>query len=70
MTIDSVVQKTGITLVVLLVAAFATVADRSQLVNLPGDVLATGTNHRGLSGFQNGDKIELETDGLGRLRRE
>src|SRR5262245_25459242 len=26
----------------------------------PGDVLATGTNHRGLSGFQNGDAIELE----------
>ena len=34
----------------------------------PGDVLATGTNHRGLSAFQNDDKIELETDGLGRLR--
>ena len=32
-----------------------------------GDVLATGTNHRGLSGFQNGDRVELETDGLGRL---
>jgi len=34
----------------------------------PGDILATGTNHRGLSGFQNGDSIELETEGLGRLR--
>ncbi len=34
----------------------------------PGDVLATGTNHRGLSGFQNGDRVELETDSLGRLR--
>jgi len=34
----------------------------------PGDVLATGTNHRGLSGFQDGDRIELETEGLGRLR--
>src|SRR5438094_4983064 len=34
----------------------------------PGDVLATGTNHRGLSGFQDGDLIELETEGLGRLR--
>ena len=34
----------------------------------PGDILATGTNHRGLSGFQNGDRIELETEGLGRLR--
>jgi 2-keto-4-pentenoate hydratase/2-oxohepta-3-ene-1,7-dioic acid hydratase in catechol pathway len=33
----------------------------------PGDVLATGTNHRGLSGFQNGDAVELETEGLGRL---
>ena len=33
----------------------------------PGDLLATGTNHRGLSGFQNGDLIELETQGLGRL---
>ena len=34
----------------------------------PGDILATGTNHRGLSGFQNGDVIELEVEGLGRLR--
>jgi len=34
----------------------------------PGDVLATGTNHRGLSAFQDGDRIELEVDGLGRLR--
>jgi 2-keto-4-pentenoate hydratase/2-oxohepta-3-ene-1,7-dioic acid hydratase in catechol pathway len=34
----------------------------------PGDVLATGTNHRGLSAFQNSDVIELETEGLGRLR--
>src|SRR5438874_6629057 len=34
----------------------------------PGDVLATGTNHRGLSAFQNGDLIELESEGLGRLR--
>jgi 2-keto-4-pentenoate hydratase/2-oxohepta-3-ene-1,7-dioic acid hydratase in catechol pathway len=34
----------------------------------PGDILATGTNHRGLSGFQNGDRVELETEGLGRLR--
>src|SRR5216110_2017181 len=34
----------------------------------PGDVLATGTNHRGLSGFQDGDRVDLETQGLGRLR--
>ena len=33
----------------------------------PGDVLATGTNHRGLNAFQDGDKVELETAGLGRL---
>jgi 2-keto-4-pentenoate hydratase/2-oxohepta-3-ene-1,7-dioic acid hydratase in catechol pathway len=33
----------------------------------PGDVLATGTNHRGLHAFQDGDKIELEVEGLGRL---
>jgi 2-keto-4-pentenoate hydratase/2-oxohepta-3-ene-1,7-dioic acid hydratase in catechol pathway len=34
----------------------------------PGDVIATGTNHRGLSAFQDGDLVELETEGLGRLR--
>ena len=33
----------------------------------PGDVLATGTNHRGLSSFQDGDLVELESEGLGRL---
>jgi 2-keto-4-pentenoate hydratase/2-oxohepta-3-ene-1,7-dioic acid hydratase in catechol pathway len=33
----------------------------------PGDILATGTNHRGLSAFQDNDTIELEIDGLGRL---
>ncbi len=33
----------------------------------PGDILATGTNHRGLNPFQDGDRIELETEGLGRL---
>jgi 2-keto-4-pentenoate hydratase/2-oxohepta-3-ene-1,7-dioic acid hydratase in catechol pathway len=32
-----------------------------------GDVLALGTNHRGLNPFQDGDLVELETDGLGRL---
>ena len=34
----------------------------------PGDVLATGTDHRGLSALQNGDLVELETERLGRLR--
>ncbi len=33
----------------------------------PGDVIATGTNHRGLNSFQDGDTVELETEGLGRL---
>jgi 2-keto-4-pentenoate hydratase/2-oxohepta-3-ene-1,7-dioic acid hydratase in catechol pathway len=33
----------------------------------PGDILALGTNHRGLSAFQDGDTVELETEGLGRL---
>jgi 2-keto-4-pentenoate hydratase/2-oxohepta-3-ene-1,7-dioic acid hydratase in catechol pathway len=35
----------------------------------PGDVLATGTNHRGLNAFQNGDLVEIECEGgLGKLR--
>ena len=33
----------------------------------PGDILATGTNHRGLSAFMDGDTVELQTQGLGRL---
>jgi 2-keto-4-pentenoate hydratase/2-oxohepta-3-ene-1,7-dioic acid hydratase in catechol pathway len=33
-----------------------------------GDILATGTNHRGLNPFQDGDVIELECQGLGRLK--
>jgi 2-keto-4-pentenoate hydratase/2-oxohepta-3-ene-1,7-dioic acid hydratase in catechol pathway len=33
----------------------------------PGDILATGTNHRGLSSFMDGDKVELECEGMGRL---
>jgi 2-keto-4-pentenoate hydratase/2-oxohepta-3-ene-1,7-dioic acid hydratase in catechol pathway len=34
---------------------------------VPGDILATGTNHRGLSSFQDGDTVELECEGMGRL---
>ncbi|MCB1742859.1 MAG: fumarylacetoacetate hydrolase family protein, partial [Gammaproteobacteria bacterium] len=34
----------------------------------PGDLLATGTNHRGLNPFMDGDRVELEVQGLGRLR--
>ena len=33
----------------------------------PGDVIATGTNHRGLSAFQDGDRIDLNIEGLGTL---
>jgi 2-keto-4-pentenoate hydratase/2-oxohepta-3-ene-1,7-dioic acid hydratase in catechol pathway len=35
---------------------------------LPGDIVATGTNHRGLNPLMDGDTIELETEGLGRLK--
>ena len=34
----------------------------------PGDLIPTGTNHRGLNAFQDGDVVELEVGGLGRLR--
>jgi 2-keto-4-pentenoate hydratase/2-oxohepta-3-ene-1,7-dioic acid hydratase in catechol pathway len=34
----------------------------------PGDILAFGTNHRGLHPLQDGDQVEIETEGLGRLR--
>ena len=33
----------------------------------PGDILAMGTNHRGLHPFQDGQTVEIETEGLGRL---
>jgi 2-keto-4-pentenoate hydratase/2-oxohepta-3-ene-1,7-dioic acid hydratase in catechol pathway len=33
----------------------------------PGDILATGTNHRGLNAFQDGDKITIEIDKVGKL---
>ncbi|MFA7248172.1 MAG: fumarylacetoacetate hydrolase family protein [Dehalococcoidia bacterium] len=33
----------------------------------PGDFIPTGTNHRGLNAFQDGDVVELETQGLGKL---
>jgi len=34
----------------------------------PGDVIATGTNHGGLNPFMDGDVVEIETSGLGRLK--
>jgi 2-keto-4-pentenoate hydratase/2-oxohepta-3-ene-1,7-dioic acid hydratase in catechol pathway len=34
---------------------------------VPGDILATGTNHRGLNPFMDGDRVEIEVEGLGRL---
>ena len=33
----------------------------------PGDILATGTNHQGLGAMQDGDLIEMHTDGLDKL---
>jgi 2-keto-4-pentenoate hydratase/2-oxohepta-3-ene-1,7-dioic acid hydratase in catechol pathway len=33
----------------------------------PGDILATGTNHRGLHSFMDGDKIELTVEKVGTL---
>ena len=35
---------------------------------LPGDIVATGTNHRGLNPFMDGDTVELEVESLGRLK--
>ena len=34
----------------------------------PGDVVATGTNHRGLSAQMDGDTVALEGEGMGRLQ--
>ncbi len=34
----------------------------------PGDIIATGTNHGGLNPFMDGDVVEIETEGLGRLK--
>src|SRR5262245_11863562 len=34
----------------------------------PVDLIATGTNHGGLNPFMDGDVVEIETTGLGRLR--
>jgi 2-keto-4-pentenoate hydratase/2-oxohepta-3-ene-1,7-dioic acid hydratase in catechol pathway len=33
----------------------------------PGDIIAMGTNHRGLHPFQDGQHVEIETEGFGRL---
>ena len=35
---------------------------------MPGDVLAMGTNHKGLGPINDGDQIELEIERIGRLR--
>jgi 2-keto-4-pentenoate hydratase/2-oxohepta-3-ene-1,7-dioic acid hydratase in catechol pathway len=34
----------------------------------PGDIVATGTNHGGLNPFHDGDTVELECEGMGRLK--
>jgi len=33
----------------------------------PGDIVATGTNHQGLNPFMDGDFVEIEGEGMGRL---
>jgi 2-keto-4-pentenoate hydratase/2-oxohepta-3-ene-1,7-dioic acid hydratase in catechol pathway len=33
----------------------------------PGDIVALGTNHRGLHPYMDGDRVEMEVEGLGRL---
>ncbi len=33
----------------------------------PGDIIATGTNHRGLNPFMDGDRIELDIERVGKL---
>jgi 2-keto-4-pentenoate hydratase/2-oxohepta-3-ene-1,7-dioic acid hydratase in catechol pathway len=41
----------------------------SRIIPLaPGDVVATGTHHGGLVPLQDGDLVEVETEGLGRLK--
>jgi 2-keto-4-pentenoate hydratase/2-oxohepta-3-ene-1,7-dioic acid hydratase in catechol pathway len=46
----------------------ASIAWLSEIQTLmPGDIVATGTDHCGLNAFQDGDLVEMETEGLGRL---
>jgi 2-keto-4-pentenoate hydratase/2-oxohepta-3-ene-1,7-dioic acid hydratase in catechol pathway len=33
----------------------------------PGDIIGTGTNHGGLNPFMDGDQVEMECEGIGRL---
>jgi 2-keto-4-pentenoate hydratase/2-oxohepta-3-ene-1,7-dioic acid hydratase in catechol pathway len=33
----------------------------------PGDVLACGTDHQGIGPVQDGDRVEIEIDGVGRM---
>jgi 2-keto-4-pentenoate hydratase/2-oxohepta-3-ene-1,7-dioic acid hydratase in catechol pathway len=40
----------------------------TSLVTLnPGDIVSLGTNHQGIGPMQDGDKMEMEISGLGRL---
>ena len=34
----------------------------------PGDIISTGTNHQGIGAIQDGDVVEMEGEGLGRLK--
>lgn len=44
------------------------VAFASSVLTLePGDIISCGTNHQGIGAIQDGDKVEMEIDRLGRL---
>lgn len=40
----------------------------SYMTLVPGDVLICGTNHQGLGAIQDGDEVEMEIEGIGKLR--
>ena len=45
-----------------------TIAWATHIATLnPGDILSLGTNHQGLGPLQDGDRAEIEVEGLGRL---
>ncbi|MBI4219472.1 MAG: fumarylacetoacetate hydrolase family protein [Chloroflexi bacterium] len=39
----------------------------NEVTLFPGDIIATGTNHLGLGPLQDGEQVEMEITGLGRL---
>jgi 2-keto-4-pentenoate hydratase/2-oxohepta-3-ene-1,7-dioic acid hydratase in catechol pathway len=39
----------------------------SYMTLVPGDVIMCGTNHQGLGALQNGDRVEMQVEGIGTL---